>query len=188
MDGIPTRFRAIINALRAAIGAHLDHDRRLESVFALLWFRLGRTIQRINRLYTQWQAGTLPKPRPSRAGMSRKPRPEQLQLPRARAWVIAHVGYHGVAQAGYLQQLMATPDMQEFLRAVPQAARHLRPLCHILGIDPPPSPTSPRAPGNAHPSAQATTIAAGGHAPVGDVTRKKDSHGDGETERSRTLR
>jgi hypothetical protein len=58
---------------------------------------------------------------------------------------------------------MATPEMQDFLRAVPQASRLLRPLCHILGIDPPPA------------SAPSVRADAG--------EGKIDAHGDGETER-----
>ena len=143
METLATRFRVIMDGLRAAIGMHVARDRTREAVFALLWHRIGRMTRRFEALFTRWQAGKLPKPRPSRAGQPRTPRAPSPRLPRGRTWVVAQIGYHAAGRASQLQHLLADPDMAEFLHAAPQAGRLLRPLCHILGIDPPPPLKSP---------------------------------------------
>ena len=38
---------------------------------------------------------------------------------------------------GHLHDLLQQPNTQDFVQAVPQAARLLRPLCHALGVDQP---------------------------------------------------
>ena len=152
---LATRFVAILAGLRAAIANHTVKDRPREALFVLAWTRIGRMANRFQALFARWQAGTLPAPRPSRAGQPRASRPHP-RLPRGRAWVVAHVGYQAANHASQLQHLLADPDMAAFLQAVPQAGRILRPLCHVLGIDPPPTPPSP---GNAPSPAQAETCA-----------------------------
>ena len=137
MSTIATRFREILTGLRAAIGMHLDKDRARDAIFVLVWHRIGRMANRFDALFAKWQAGTLPKPRPSRPGRTGKPRDPQLRLPQGRVWLVAAVGYHAAGRAGQLQHLFTDPDFDKFLQAVPQAGRILRPLCHMLGIDPP---------------------------------------------------
>ena len=93
----------------------------------------------IARLYTLRQAGRLPKPRPSQAGATRIARnPPQVTFPRRRAWLIAMTDYRVAASGSHLQHFLARPDLPEVLAAAPQAMRHLRPLCRMLGTDLPP--------------------------------------------------
>ena len=134
MNALATRFRVIMDGLRAAIGAHLARDRSREAAFTLVWSYLGRLTRRFERLFDNWQSGTLPRPRPSRAGVQRKPADRKPRLPRGRTWVVAAIGYQAAGHAGQLQHLLADPDIEKFLRDVPQAGRLLRPLCAMLGI------------------------------------------------------
>ena len=151
MQSIATRFREILTGLRAAIGMHLDKDRSRETLFALVWNHIGRMANRFDALFSKWQAGTLPKPRPSRAGQPRKPRDLQPRIPRGRTWLVAQVGYHAAGRASQLQHLFTDPDFANFLQAAPQAGRILRPLCHMLGIDAPPPLRLPPRPRTATP-------------------------------------
>jgi hypothetical protein len=43
-----------------------------------------------------------------------------------------------------MQHLLAQPDMQELIAAVPPIVRHLRPVCRMLGVRVPPGLFPPR--------------------------------------------
>ena len=153
MSTLATRFRAILAILRTAVAplAVFEHPRT--AIFVLLVNRIGRMANRFDALFSKWQAGTLPKPRPSRAGQSRRPC-QRLRLPGRRAWrlhVTEHVRLAAAACGGQLQHQFATPDFDKFLQAAPQAGRILRPLCHMLGIDPPTPLRLPKRPRPARP-------------------------------------
>jgi len=152
MSTLATRFRAILAILRTAVAplAVFEHPRT--AIFILLVNRISRMANRFDALFAKWQAGNLPKPRPSRAGQSRKPC-QRLRLPGRRAWLLhvtEHVRLAAAVCGGQLQHQFADPDFEKFLHAAPQAGRILRPLCHMLGIDPPPAaqrpPRGPRTP------------------------------------------
>jgi len=134
MATLATRFVLILRDLRAVVAAHMAGDPARVPLFTFLWTRLGRMSRRFETLFTQWQAGTLPSPCPSRAGQTRRPRAPSPRLPRGSTWVVAAIGYQAAGQAGALQYLLNDPQMPDFLAAVPQAGRLLRPLCHMLGI------------------------------------------------------
>jgi len=154
MTSLPTSFTLILATLRALVAAHAAKDRARAPFLVLVWGAIGRAATRFERLYARWQAGTLAPPRPSRAGQPRQrsaaPRPPPPHLPRlptSQAWLLRHVQPAAVSGC-QLQNLLATPELAEFLRAAPHAARILRPLCRMLGITPLPPPLQPppRAP------------------------------------------
>jgi hypothetical protein len=119
--------------------------------------RLGRAINLFKRLFDRWKSNTLPKLRPSRAGKPRaekpeQPRPKRPYFPSTRGWLVGAAGFKAANHASQLNHMLATPEAQEFLIAVPRVGRILRPLCHMLGIDVPtpivlpPKPRKPRKP------------------------------------------
>ena len=70
-------------------------------------------------------------------------------MSRRFAWVIARIGYQAAGFASQLNHLLQQPGIAEIIAASPGAARSMRPLCRILGIelptalrrpDPPPRP------------------------------------------------
>ena len=154
MTTLSTLFSVILTGLRAAVAnssalrslnpAHAERVRARTALLVLVWGRIGRMVNRFENLFARWRTGTLPKPRPSRARAPATPR-ETARIPTGRAWLVHVVGYEAAGRASQLQHLLARPDMAEFLHAAPQAGRILRPLCHMLGIDPPPQPPT-RAP------------------------------------------
>ncbi|MCC6718053.1 MAG: hypothetical protein IT555_09220 [Acetobacteraceae bacterium] len=141
----------ILTDLRTAVARHTTRDPARIPVMVLAWARIGRTAARFCALFARWQAGTLPRPRPSRAGTPRPSRPKPA-FPAGRAWLAAATDHHVRGHASQLAHLLAQPAMAEFLTAAPQAGRLLRPLCHMLGIplppplQRPPRPTRPRPP------------------------------------------
>ena len=157
MNIIGTFLNAIMTGLRAAITAHAlrpyaeaglvprpttpdlrpARPQPPAALFAVVSSYVGRTAARLDRLITRWQAGTLPTPRATRPRISRPaPQPPKPRLPRGRAWLAAVAGYQVRGHASQLNHLLARPDFAEFVAAAPQAARILRPLCHMLGIAP----------------------------------------------------
>ncbi len=143
-------------------------------VWTLLTRRLHRLAHRLTRLHERWLAGTLPKPRPRPtskrpdsphrppARLPEYPQPGHplvdapARLPRGFGWVIRRLPSIG-AESGRLHGLLQTTLSREFVEQVPQAGRHLRPLCQALGVEQPawlklpPRPRRPRKPRPARP-------------------------------------
>ena len=122
--------------------------------WTLLTQRLTRLAQRFRALFARYQAGTLPLPRPSRAGQPRQRSPEP-RLPAARGWIGAHIPAAAPC-AGTIEHLLHNEtEMREFVSQAPQAGRLLRPLARMLGLTLPdwlrlppraPKPRAPRTP------------------------------------------
>ena len=165
MLSFPDHLTSIVATLRNVIAAislaAVRRDPTIGPLFILLWNRVGRAVRLVNRLHELWQQGKLPRPRPSRAGQPRPtraipdptstpaPRP---RIPRGRSWLINLGGWHVVGSASQLQHFLLRPDLAVFLAAVPQAGRHLRPLCRLLAVDFPPSLQLPPRPPRRRPS------------------------------------
>lgn len=137
----------------ALVSNHIPRAPRLAPVLTLAYHRINRMVRRLDRLVAHWQAGTLPKPRPSRTRQPRRKQPDSDQpmpprLPRGRAWLVRLV--QPTAQlAGQVETFLATPETRALVEAAPQAGRLLRPLCRALGIAPPDwlrLPARPRPP------------------------------------------
>ena len=166
MSSLPGTLTLILSGLRAVVGAFMARrcqtpgvvwlgthayvpvvapltpaERILAAIpaetWTLLWTRIGRIATRFHALYESWRAGTLPKPCAARPG--RPARPPVPRLPTRQTWVVAAVGYQAAGHAAQINALMAEPEFNDFIAAVPRAGRILRPLCRILGILLPPS-------------------------------------------------
>lgn len=141
-----TRFETALWQVRRPDRAYNDRLQRVAN-------RCNRIRQRLLRLFALWQSNALPKQRPSRAGKPRKPAPPKpegwIPFPRGYLWLL-HNNWQINGAASNLNHELQTPAFQEFLAAVPQAGRVLRPLLHILHITPPAvialPPRAPRKP------------------------------------------
>jgi hypothetical protein len=186
---IAARFTLIVADLRKAVAAFvgrreaapvvllgtrafvpvLPSDRRPPlpaETWALLCARLGRAAARFQALFDRWRANALPMSRARSATArphARAVRPAAPRLPRARTWVVAHVGWQAAGHAAQLQHLLDAPEIPEFLAAAPQAGRILRPLCHMLGI---PQPDCLRLPPRPRPSPPTVSKLPAGAAPA----------------------
>ncbi len=122
---------------------------------------LNRLAQRFTRLMDRLAQGPLPPPR-KRAPRPETPRPEtprpqaprpRHRLPTGTLWLIRAIPNEAACYASQINHLLAQPGMADLIAATPRAARLLRPLVRLLGIDmpgaparPEPAPKKPRAP------------------------------------------
>ena len=150
MLSITDHLTQVITTLRAAIAAcaHplVQREPARAPFFVLLHNRVGRAARLFIRLYTLWQQDNLSPPRPSQAGATRTARAAPaVTFPRGRAWLVALTDYRVAGCGSQLQHFLQRPDLPAFLAAAPQAVRHLRPLCRMLGAELPPGlqPTNP---------------------------------------------
>ncbi len=149
------RLAITIAGLYAIVAPKMIFEPARVAFWVLVLNRLNRMVGRLDRLVAHFRAGTLPAKHPSRAGQPRPqaPRPDQLRLPRGHAWLIRLI--QRTAQfGGPVEALINSPEGAALLAAAPQAGRIFRPLCRMLGIDPPtsirlpprPRPKRPRPP------------------------------------------
>ena len=152
------RFGVIITLLAALVARAFLRDPRYVTIIVPLWTRLNRAARRFERIMARLAAGT--PSRPSRPGRPSSPRPADARpaearpfdprlaaLPSTHAWLSQALGSEGRCHASQLNYLLREPGTAALIAASPQAARLLRPLCRILGLDPailPPRPPRPR--------------------------------------------
>lgn len=115
--------------------------RELAGFALLLQARVTRTSHRLAAILALAARGRAPRVRRHRPGRPSGPRP--VPAPRRRQWLIETLGYQAAAHASQLRHLLEAPDTRAALAAAPPAtrlaaARALRPLCHLLGVDLPP--------------------------------------------------
>jgi hypothetical protein len=123
------RLALILAPLAALVAARF---RLLGPITVPLWTRLTRASRRLARLMVRLESG---KPRPHRPGRRGGPRPPRL--PNGHAWLVRALRHEAAAYALQLDALLAEPATQDLLAAAPTAARTLRPICRMLGLDPP---------------------------------------------------
>ena len=145
-----------MQGVEAAIAAQHKEGRLFGPLLILTWRRLRRAGVKVLALAAAYAAGTLrlrpsrerpypprPKTPPEAQEAPRAPpAPETPKLPTGFGWLLgrARVGF-GRSQ---MEHLLAQPDMQELIAAVPPIAHHLRPVCRMLGVKPPPGLFPPR--------------------------------------------
>jgi len=142
LDAILFSFLALIAARFVLLGPLLTP----------VWTRVSRTRQRLLRLLARIAAGHLPRPpRPPGA----PPRGSGTSIPfpnRRHGWLAMMLDHNARNYASQLSHLLHTPGVAEIIAASPGAARTLRPLCRMLGVDlplplrPPPRPPAPQRP------------------------------------------
>ena len=142
---------SILIPLLAVVAAH---GRILGDLTQPLWARISRARRLFARLLALLAAGGTPR-RPGSRTWRRPPiAPDAApalpyhvtlgagplpRLSRRFAWVIGYIGYRAAGCASQLNHLLQQPGVAEIIAASPGAARTMRPLCRILGIDLPPA-------------------------------------------------
>ena len=145
-----------MQGVSAALAAQFKEGRLVGALLGLTCGRLRRAGARVLALAAAYAAGTLrlrpsrerpyrPRPKtPPEAQEAPKapPVPEKPKLPTGFGWLLrrGRVGF-GRSQMEYL---LGQPDMQDLIAAVPPIAHHLRPVCRMLGVTPPPGLFPPR--------------------------------------------
>ena len=145
------RFDRIMQAVCEAIAAQHKEGRLFGPLLILAWPRLRQAGVKVLAVAAAYAAGRLPwcprplrpyRPRPKAppeaapAATATPPAPERLKLPTGFGWLLgrARVGFG----REHLMLLLADPEMRDLIAVAPQIAHHLRPICRMLGVKPPP--------------------------------------------------
>ncbi|MCU4160256.1 hypothetical protein AiwAL_09050 [Acidiphilium sp. AL] len=167
MNTPSARFAGIIEYLCQAVAA-----RGVKGAFAsplltlLLWNRLRFIAARFKAIASAPRYATPPRrrartrppapprePEPAPAPSEpASPEPEALRLPRRFAWLLAPLPESRTA-ASQLRFFLGDPRVAAMIEADPRFGRLLRPLCHSLGIRPPPCLCIARSPNPSEPAA-----------------------------------
>jgi hypothetical protein len=148
-------FFAIIEALWNSIAAEARERALYTPLTVAIAARLQRLADRFASLVARLNAGKLRVPDPARPALPRPaaaaPRTRwapdaDSRLPGAFAWMCRLFPESAVWPATALGLLLEQPEVADLVAAAPQAVRILRPLCHMLGIRPPPALALPPRP------------------------------------------
>ncbi|KDM65913.1 hypothetical protein [Acidiphilium sp. JA12-A1] len=141
---LAARLEAIVAALCDVLAAKGLARGLTGALIVLVWTRLRRLAARFATLLIRPSA-----PPRCRNFAPRRPAPDTKRpatprpLPRGRFWLRRALPELAGVTA-QLAHLLAEPEMAALLEARPATGRALRPLCHLLGLRPPPSLRLPR--------------------------------------------
>ncbi len=142
------RFATLTESVARALAAEGLRLGLVAPWLALVWCKLRSTGARILRIAAALEAGTLrltpPRPLPPlppRTGDA-SPRPDHAkarrkEIPQGFGWLLRRVTALSFGRS-QLEYLLAEPDMAALIAAAPPIAHHLRPICRMLGVKPPP--------------------------------------------------
>ena len=129
---------AVLRALRSEVGGWTVRKLLSEVLALLLYRRLGEICGKIERLAARFQAGRLWRRAPQTGGKRRAegtPTRVARIWPGRFAWLVRAASYQAAGYGCQLRHILEQPEMVELLKASPQAARILRPVCRMLAIE-----------------------------------------------------
>jgi len=127
---------AVLRALRGEVGGWTVRKLLSEVLALLLYRRLGEVCGKIERLAARFQAGRLWQRGPgARAGVRHVAKTGARIWPGRFGWLVRAASYQAAGYGCQLQHVLEQPEMIELLKASPQAARLLRPVCRMLAIE-----------------------------------------------------
>ena len=127
------RLGMILAGLVAVIARRFLREPRLLALILPLWRRLTHVAARFERAVARPVRPQAARGRP-RAARPAEP-PTSLRLPMGRGWLVRELGYEAVGFGSQLAHLLADPEMQAVMAAVPAVARIFRPVCRMLGVE-----------------------------------------------------
>ena len=158
VPGIARALDVILGALFNLLWTRALTARLLGALAGPVITRILRSHERIARALAHLAAGRTPRP-PLLGNPRPGTRPAGPRTPfpnRRHGWLAAMLDHRVRATASQLAALLHQPGVAETIAAAPGAARTLRPLCRMLGVDlpeplrlPPPPPRAappPRPP------------------------------------------
>jgi len=131
----------VIRALRGAVGGWGGRGWLSQALTMLLFQRLGRICGQMERMCQRFAAGRLWR-RVARAdgdarvvADGRARAVALLRWPGRFGWLVRAAAWHAAGYGCQLREVLVQPEMVALLKAAPQAARVLRPLCRMLAVD-----------------------------------------------------
>ena len=127
---------AVLRALRGAVGGWEKRGVFNHVLALLLHRRLGEICGKIERLMVRFQAGRLWRRAPqAEAGARAAVKTGRRIWPRRFGWLVRAASHQAAGHGAQLRHILEQPEMVELLKAAPQAARMLRPVCRMLAIE-----------------------------------------------------
>lgn len=131
------RLALILSAVAALIARRFLRDPKFAAVIVPLWGWLGRSARRFERAVTR---PIMPRPVEARTAQVPPVRVRvRVRLPGGQGWLVKALGWEAAGYGCQLTALLADPEMQAVLAAVPAVpavGRILRPVCRMLGVVP----------------------------------------------------
>jgi len=137
-DAVPElarRVGLILAALAALVAARFLRRPGLAGLIVPLWRRLTHVAR---RLRAAARPGRVCRPAVARAavvGEGPGVRLPAVRLPGGRGWLVRELGWEAVGFGSQLAAVLAEPEMQAALAALPRLGRVLQPVCAMLGLD-----------------------------------------------------
>ena len=126
----------VIRALRGEVGGWTVRKLLSDVLALLLYRRLGEILGKIERLATRFQAGRLWQRKPGAPAGARNAAKTGARIwPGRFGWLVRAAAYQAAGYGCQLRHVLEQPEMIELLKASPQAARILRPVCWMLAIE-----------------------------------------------------
>ena len=126
----------VLHALRAAVGGWAGRGLLSQMLGLLLYRRLGEICGKMERLVARFQAGRLLRRVPGAKAAARRAVKTGTRIwPGRFGWLVRAASYQAAGYGSQLRHILEQPDMVEVLKASPQAARILRPVCRMLAIE-----------------------------------------------------
>lgn len=137
-DAVPElarRVGLILAALAALVAARFLRRPGLAGLIVPLWRRLTHVAR---RLRAAARPGRVCRPAGAGAAVAGEDpgwRLPAVRLPTGRGWLVRELGWEAVGFGSQLAAVLAKPEMQAALAALPRLGRVLRPVCAMLGLD-----------------------------------------------------
>ncbi|MBC7634406.1 MAG: hypothetical protein H7251_02265 [Acetobacteraceae bacterium] len=127
------RLAGILLGVAALVARRFLREPRLVALIGPVWRWLSRAAGRFERSATA--AFGVRAERAARDPGARVRKVGAIRLPTQRGWLVRELGWEAAGYGSQLAHLLAEPEMQALIVAMPGVGRVLRPLCRMLGYD-----------------------------------------------------
>ena len=124
------RLGVILLGLAGLVAWRFLKNPRMVGIIVPLWRRLTHIAGRFERVVVRPA-----KVRAARTGRSAGGKTQTASLPNGRGWLVREIGWEAAGYGSHLAHLLAGPEMQALIAAVPGVGRVLRPVCRMLGFE-----------------------------------------------------
>ena len=123
------RLAGILLAVAGLVARRFLQKPRLVGLIGPMWRWLTHVASRFERSVTGPARA-----RTARSAPATQARVRAARLPTRRGWLVRELGWEAAGYGSQLAHLLAEPDMQALIAAMPGVGRVLRPLCRMLGM------------------------------------------------------
>jgi len=134
---IAAQFWEIVTGLAKLVFHSLARNPARIPIITVVYLRIWHASRRFTTLANALAAGAPTHIQRTRPKRDRKPRPKTPAIPQGKGWLLKDLKHEAALFRFRLESLLEDPAAAEIFASTPRAARILRPLCHMLALDPP---------------------------------------------------